>query len=275
MLRLYFIRHGESTNNVLAEKMGACDRFYQERNPDPPLTSLGESQAHCVGRRMAHEVPELSQIWCSYLHRAISTAHGIFQEHPKSPQIVLLPGIAELGGYYCYCPNSKRHVASTGPNNAQILERFSWMRQEGVPVSLAPEAEGGWNTTTQRENAPQARKRADSLVSLLEQRCLGLSTTTSSSSPVLDINIITHGDFFECVMGVLFNKIRAAAAGRKKVNGCSGTKGGIVLPGEPPQVRNTSVTCFTCSVERAASDDVVFCWRLNYIDDISHLETEK
>ena len=52
MLQLYFIRHGQSTNNVIMEETGFHD-YLTEREPEPDLTPLGLEQANLTGEVLA------------------------------------------------------------------------------------------------------------------------------------------------------------------------------------------------------------------------------
>lgn len=51
MLELYFIRHGQSTNNLLTED--GSDTYLSQRSTDPDLTPIGEEQARLVAEAIA------------------------------------------------------------------------------------------------------------------------------------------------------------------------------------------------------------------------------
>ncbi len=78
--KLIFIRHGESTANVAAtaaELAGAETIAVEARDPDVPLTQLGEQQATAVGPRLADALdghPERALFWSSPYRRAVRTA---------------------------------------------------------------------------------------------------------------------------------------------------------------------------------------------------------
>jgi len=56
LVELYFIRHGQSTNNVLMEK----DRknYLYDREVDPDLTQKGVEQAALVAEYLNRPIPE-------------------------------------------------------------------------------------------------------------------------------------------------------------------------------------------------------------------------
>ena len=62
-MKLYLVRHGQSTGNVGGTLMGQSDH---------PLTALGEAQARAVAARLAPFGP--MPVHCSDLPRAVATA---------------------------------------------------------------------------------------------------------------------------------------------------------------------------------------------------------
>ncbi|MDX6744955.1 histidine phosphatase family protein [Actinocorallia sp. A-T 12471] len=75
-MELTLIRHGQSTGNVAREtaiEAGADTLDIPEREPDIPLTPLGEKQAAAVGRILAERPPPTLVLSSPYV-RALETA---------------------------------------------------------------------------------------------------------------------------------------------------------------------------------------------------------
>ena len=81
-MRLYFLRHAQSTNNEITDRTGTEDG----RVEDPPLTPIGHRQAELLGRYLAAgptsaEPPgmdskdlrgfAITHLYCSLMDRAI------------------------------------------------------------------------------------------------------------------------------------------------------------------------------------------------------------
>ncbi len=81
-MKLYLVRHGQSTGNVGAALMGQSDH---------PLTSLGEEQARAAAARLAPFGP--MPVHASDLPRALATAQVILESWPALPA----PGAAVDG----------------------------------------------------------------------------------------------------------------------------------------------------------------------------------
>ncbi|MCX6373399.1 MAG: histidine phosphatase family protein [Actinobacteria bacterium] len=81
-MRLYLVRHGQSTGNVGGTLMGQSDH---------PLTELGEEQARAAAARLAPFGP--MPVHCSDLPRAVATAERIVGAWAEQPD----PGAALAG----------------------------------------------------------------------------------------------------------------------------------------------------------------------------------
>jgi broad specificity phosphatase PhoE len=87
-------------NNVFAEMLNRNETaFFKARVPDAPLTDRGQEQAARVARRLGTDVPDITEIWASYLRRALDTAAILSKELP-SAKCVAVPDIYEVGGHY-------------------------------------------------------------------------------------------------------------------------------------------------------------------------------
>jgi broad specificity phosphatase PhoE len=109
-MQLYIIRHGQSSNNALAD--------FSQRTFDPILTPLGQQQAEAVadylasGRNLEQLVGateeetgvktevgfHLTHLYCSAMYRALQTARPIGQAVGLNPEVWV--DIHEGGGMY-------------------------------------------------------------------------------------------------------------------------------------------------------------------------------
>jgi len=81
-MKLYLVRHGQSTGNIGGTLMGQSDH---------PLTELGEAQARAAAARLAPFGP--MPVHCSDLPRAVATAEHIVRAWAEQPD----PGAALAG----------------------------------------------------------------------------------------------------------------------------------------------------------------------------------
>jgi 2,3-bisphosphoglycerate-dependent phosphoglycerate mutase len=108
-MHLYFIRHGQSTNNALWAQNGSRDG----RNEDPELTEVGERQAALLARFLSRgasrtEVPahnpkdvggfDITDLYCSPMIRAVNTAMYISEALGLRPQV--WRDVHEVGGVF-------------------------------------------------------------------------------------------------------------------------------------------------------------------------------
>lgn len=89
-MKLYLVRHGQSTGNVGDVLMGQSDH---------PLTELGERQARAAAARLAPFGP--MPVHCSDLPRARATAEAITAAWAAAAPVILDPRLREIDlGYY-------------------------------------------------------------------------------------------------------------------------------------------------------------------------------
>ena len=87
MVKLYVIRHGQTTHNVSDRVQGWCDS---------PLTQKGIEQAHQTGRCLA-QIP-FCMACCANLGRQEATARIILAENTVSvPALIIDPRLREIG----------------------------------------------------------------------------------------------------------------------------------------------------------------------------------
>lgn len=188
-MRLYFVRHAQSTNNALVDRTGS----EEGRSHDPPLTDIGHAQAEAVASYLAAApsgvVPPrrdgkdllgfgITHLYCSLMDRAIVTAR-----HIAASLDLPLVGHTELfeaGGLFLEDPKTGERTGLPGRNADQLREAY--------PKLIVPEevGEGGWWNRpfeSYEERAPRARRVTDMLLERhghTEDR----------------VCIVSHGDFF-------------------------------------------------------------------------------
>ena len=142
-MRCYFIRHGQSTNNLLFEKTGSTSG----RSEDPDLTSLGLDQAKRVGRYLYKGFDPgtfvnnqkrfaITHIYTSLMVRAINTANEI------SKALVLpLVGWVDLheqGGVFYQPDENGERIGLPGKRKEELQALFPDLL---LPADLG---RGGW-----------------------------------------------------------------------------------------------------------------------------------
>ncbi len=186
MKQLFFIRHGQSTNNALADPT--------QRVQDPELTEIGQVQAehaaqyiaaghHLRGARTGAEGPPLDRLYCSAMVRAVHTATPIGQALGLQPEIFV--DLHEIGGIYLDYPDG-RIESFPGQTRSELAARFP----DCVPPDTLGE-EGWWRGG--RESEEEALQRANKVADELLQR-------TDDESR---IGLVTHGDFMSHLIKAL------------------------------------------------------------------------
>lgn len=137
-MRLFLIRHGQTTANV--------DHALDTALPGAPLTDLGEAQAAALPGRLAGE--RFDGVWCSPAVRAQQTAAPLAAALGLAP--VVLPGVHEVQAGDSEMSTERADWLAF----VQLLER--WIRGD-----LSESLPGG-------ESAQEAIDRVDADVALLE-----------------------------------------------------------------------------------------------------------
>ena len=84
------IRHGESTGNVAREQAEANGLEVIDtgaRDPDVPLSELGQEQARAVGRHLVGVSPPSASVWSSPYRRATMTAQLAMSSTDRSVRV--------------------------------------------------------------------------------------------------------------------------------------------------------------------------------------------
>lgn len=155
-MRLYFIRHGQSTNNVLSN-----NNYESKRTYDPELTDIGVKQAELVAQFLpdAIDMPhpesepfDFTKIYVSPMIRALNTAKPIVEALNMQPEVST--DIHEIGGLFTADADDKV-TGFPGLNCRDFKERY--------PSYILPETvteDGWWDVTNPRETPDRFMGRA-------------------------------------------------------------------------------------------------------------------
>lgn len=203
-VRVLFIRHGQSANNVLAESQGHDYAAYMAgRLPEPPLSEIGHRQAELLAQQLATvtanppapsqrlgwvttEYP-IERIYVSPMLRAMQTALPISRALGVAPEIWV--DIHEHGGVFTGNPELGDVIGYSGLTNTEMAERFATYR-----VVNGVNENGWWIGGYEEMDACYSRacQVAERLYSLYEE-CEGST-----------IALVTHGTFLDALMHALF-----------------------------------------------------------------------
>ena len=201
-LRVHLIRHGQSTNNVLADDSPSA--YLGRRTADAPLTALGAAQADALGRRLhatslrsAPGAPPLSALYCSAMTRAVDTACRAAaiaagddaSQPPQSPKSSAVrprvwPALTEVGGLFeLQLDASGVPIGDVGVGG---LSRDALAA--AFPSAVLPDADvddpalahwrgpAGWWHRPRRETAAEATARIAGVVDELARAAAALAT---------------------------------------------------------------------------------------------------
>lgn len=232
-MHLIFVRHGESTNNVLLAGLRAevadpanfnKERYNAEKSNDPSLSALGKLQAARLGEWMPRYISSMeiatrvTRVLCSPMERALGTASSIAESLDTSVEV--WSDLHETKG--CWSGG----VGSRGSTGPEIVcrhgKRFSMS-------AAAPVAETGWwsaadGSPKARETEGQSYRRAQIVAARLHQMAL------DAREPTLTI-VVTHGQWVSLLMqALLFPGSAQDAKTRRFGHDCTGVSS-LVLPG--------------------------------------------
>lgn len=184
-MELYLIRHGQSTNNLLATQAG--------RSCDPPLTETGQRQAELVGQYLGSAPAKclygrdniregfgLERLYCSAHLRCLQTADKIGESTGLAPEIWM--DIHEEWGIW---QEGEGNLPGLTP--AEIRNQFPKVK---IPADMAEE--GWWNRPSETEAEWIAR--ASRVARRLHQDMAGTDER---------IGMVTHGGFTKDLLAAL------------------------------------------------------------------------
>jgi broad specificity phosphatase PhoE len=288
-----FVRHGESENNVLHEALRRTHGsphgetlFHQQRCHDPPLTPLGVAQAEAVAQRLRVEYPTMTEVWVSFLSRALGTAAAVHAALPHT-RVLVMRDINECGGSYRYCHDKKGYVGEPGVSRRDVSSKYpTFMYYDTSTPTLDDE---GWYTGDDKEAPAASHGRAVSLIERVEAY-VTQHTTTSSQDPSPQhplIGVVTHGDFFRVLLKELLESGRLVVdeETRQRIALGKEFKGTGAGAATDAWVKNTSVTHFTvrptleslcdapAQTNKTRRNAGAMDWCACVLADASHLDT--
>lgn len=201
MPQFYFIRHGQSTNNVIYDH-NEHDDYLLERTTDPNLTELGEEQAQLTAQSLAQPFiaddrfdPQnrfgfgLTHLYSSLMLRAVRTGLAI----AEATQLPLIgwPDLHETGGLFDIqiVDGELDFFGQPGPGRSYFQSNFP---QLVLPDELS---EDGWYN--------KAKEPADNYLPRARQIVEHLIATHSGTNH--RVGIVMHGGIFMRILTALFN----------------------------------------------------------------------
>ncbi len=143
---LYLIRHAQSTNNQLTNRM--------DRGHDPSLTELGQRQAaylaEYLGQKYAVADGRPIRLYTSPMLRALQTANIVMPALGVKPEIWV--DIHERGGVYAYGPDTNEPIGYPGKTRSEIETEFP-----DFVLSSEVDESGWWHGNRERRDASYAR----------------------------------------------------------------------------------------------------------------------
>ena len=193
-MRLYYLRHAQSTNNEIADRTGSD----VGRSEDPKLTETGHRQAELLAVWLAagpkHHRPVgmdskdlsgfgITHLYCSLMERAIVT--GTYISNATGIPLVAWPDIHESGGIYLDDGPGGSPDGRPGRTRAELERDFPHLR--------LPD-DGGDNGWWNRPFEPKADRpvRARRVLDELLRRHNGTDD---------HVAMVSHGGFFNWFMG--------------------------------------------------------------------------
>ena len=156
MSQLYFIRHGQSGNNALADQ--------RLRTADPGLTPNGRIQAERVARHLQEEVDKtdirdgvdgvaghgIERLLCSAMLRALQTAEPIGRA--LGLVVEVWPDVHESGGIWLDSQDGRGPIGRPGLSRSEMASRFPGF---ALPDAIAES--GWWNRPIEQAEEMTAR----------------------------------------------------------------------------------------------------------------------
>ena len=193
-MRLYIIRHGQSTNNRLFLETGS----EQGRVFDPELSELGQRQADCLSEYLFfHSTPQglnekinITHLYTSPMLRAVDT--GLPVARALGLPLVAWKDLHEGGGLFLGDPAAGTSVGQIGPDRDEMAARYPqlvWPPEMG---------DGPWwdrPFETPEERLPRARRV---LAALLARHAPGPNADDQQG-----VVFFTHANFYNYILAAL------------------------------------------------------------------------
>jgi len=167
-MKLYVVRHGQSTHNANQDI---------PHDPDPPLTQLGREQARITGDALRDAGLNAAALYASPQRRALQTVSALQQALQLAPHI--LPDLCEAGGLREHSGLYRQEILREWPN-ATLDDRIT--------------DQGWWTGGLTEDDEAVYYQRAARAVGLLRARH-GENEDT--------IIVVTHGRFGSALLSTL------------------------------------------------------------------------
>jgi broad specificity phosphatase PhoE len=177
-MRLYIIRHAQSTNNALPDR--------SNRVSDPSLTELGERQASRLAEFLSESGENrygITKLYCSAMYRALKTTFPISQSLGLAPEV--WADIHEIGGIYLG-DDEESYTSLPGKTRSEILAEFP---DYCLPSNITEN--GWWNGPY--ETTTLLRARAERVA---ERLCSWAANEET-------ITMVSHAGFINVLLHVL------------------------------------------------------------------------
>lgn len=179
-MKIYFVRHGESVNNVIEENNP--EEYYYLRVADPELTALGISQALTLKEKFKSikiDKGEWYAVLSSPMFRCLQTSDLIFKD--SGVPVEVRPNLYEVQGMW------NLEEIFPGLNQHEILRMFPDFNANKV-------SDQGYYFLNARETNEQAWIRAESIIEELK--------TLECES----VCVIIHGLLLNILIGIFFGE---------------------------------------------------------------------
>ena len=214
-LDLFFIRHAESTNNVLNDEIKNQENMEEEllirREADCGVSRRGMNQlkmlntfVKCGGwNEMLKNRP--TSYYCSPMLRCLQTAKALKCERSDNEKEIFVKNdLYEVGG--CYAMSEGVNIGQSGSTSAEIESQFNGF-------TCLPGMENGWYGKPEKETKMEFNSRVKGVAEWLWEQ-VELTNVDSSSdeeqSGKNQIVLIVHGHFITTLMNyLLLNEPRA------------------------------------------------------------------
>lgn len=196
-MQLYFIRHGQSTNNVR-------DGDLTPRSSDPELTEKGVRQAELLAEFLAASESgtsdpgddplnrrgfDLTHLYCSLMKRAIHTGNIIAQR--LNLPLFGMPEAHEVGGVFL---ETLVNDVVTVNEEYGVDEGFLATNYPNLILTQPIPRSGWWRGGKENDNLPQ--KRAQKVLEWLRQH---------HASTDDRVAIVTHGGFYNHLLRAMLH----------------------------------------------------------------------
>jgi 2,3-bisphosphoglycerate-dependent phosphoglycerate mutase len=181
-MQLYFIRHGQSANNLLYATTGSD----QGRDCDPELTKSGRQQAELLAGYLHQERFNLTHLYTSMMVRAVST--GMIVANRLALPLVAWLDIHEEGGIYL-SDQQRNPVGQPGKDRVYYEKHFPELI---LPDTMNPA--GWWNRPY--ELSTERPIRAQRFLKELLSRHAGTDH---------QVAVFSHGGFYNHVLSVMLD----------------------------------------------------------------------